>query len=166
MATHTNTVENKLMEVIPLHFDVPKHQMSLQEFIEFAKDTTSIIDNFNEEFFEGKLKYKIYVVPPKDGGFIELLGITVAFVVGSAWVFVESDIGKAFIEELTGHTTEYWAKRAAVETKNIYANLADSANHSQRILEQKKLASLVLAKSTINFLKKRNQRSQKNWLHQ
>ena len=43
---------------IPFHFDVAEHSLPLGQFIDTANSTQAIIDNFNKEFFDGKLKYQ------------------------------------------------------------------------------------------------------------
>lgn len=74
--------------IIPLHFNVPKHYLALEDFIVSAISTEMIVEDFNQQFFGGKLKYKIIVLPPEPGTFKERLGIKittagVAFLLGS-----------------------------------------------------------------------------------
>lgn len=97
--------EENIVEVIPLHFDVPHHRIPLDDFIQTAKKTEAILDGFNNRLFDGKLKYQMLVVPPKDGGFIEILGYisTAMGSIGLVWAYSQTKDGKAFFKGLTGH---------------------------------------------------------------
>jgi hypothetical protein len=100
-----------LDEIIPLHFETVDHNFPLKQFIEVAQSAEAIVENFNQQFFEGKLNYKILVIPPEQGTFLEILGIAITGTASSAWVFLESDIGKAFVKGLSGHEPAYWGNK-------------------------------------------------------
>ena len=98
-------------EIIPIHFDVPDHHLPLSQFIEAAKSAQAVVDNINKEMFEGKLRYKLLVLPPKEGTFLEVLKIAIP-IGGAIWAAMSTDIGKAFIKGLTGQEPKYWAEKA------------------------------------------------------
>ena len=95
---------------IVFHFDVDQHSLPLKQFVDTATATLSIIENFNEELFDGKGKFELRVITPEPGGLIELLEIVVV-VGGPVWAFLSTDIGKAYIEGLTGHEPAHWAEQ-------------------------------------------------------
>ena len=112
------------MEILPIHFDVPGHYLSLRTFIETSRQTEFIIANFNREFFYGKLNYEIIVLPPSQGSFKTRLGVAVIAVGASVWAILESDIGKAFVEGLTGHEPAHWARSAGLELREFIEDLS------------------------------------------
>lgn len=99
-----------IVSVMPLHFDVPGHYLPLTTFVETANQTRAVIDGFNRELFDGQLKFEFFVLPPEPGSFKAKLGVALLAGWGMVWTFTESDIGKSFIEGLTGHDPSYWAK--------------------------------------------------------
>jgi hypothetical protein len=90
----------EVIQEICLHFDVPEHHLSLDDFISYAKNTRSIIDNFNKEVFSGKLEYKLLVLPPGPGSFLKKMGLVILGVPTLLLTDVVGDIGKGFIEGL------------------------------------------------------------------
>lgn len=150
------------MGVIPLHFDVPEHHLPLNQFIDAAKSTQAIIDNFNQEFFENKLEYQIHVITPKEGGLIELLQIIVP-VAAPIWAFLYTDIGKAYIKGLTGKEPSFWAKIAGEKTKAYL--LDENGRKPEKQVEEKKkppefkqeeqkAASIIVVQMTLGFLQR------------
>lgn len=127
--------------VIPLHFDVPEHHIPLEQFIDSARSAQDIIDNFNSEFFDKKLKYELLVITPQTGGLIELLQVVVP-VAAPFWAFLGTDIGKAYIKGLTDHEPAFWAEKLGKKTRE----LTD--------IDKQKVCACLLALMTIGFLKK------------
>lgn len=125
--------------LIIFHFDLEDHALPLDQFIDTAKSAQAVIDVFNKEFCAGKLKYKINVVAPEEGGLIEILQL-VGITVGAFWAFASSPPGAAFIVGATGHTPEYWAEKAGSRTK---------------------AATLMLTKMVMAFFKKKPEELQK-----
>lgn len=94
---------------IVFHFDVERHSIPLKQFIETARSTQLIIDDFNEQLFDKKLRYDLHVRSPEIGGLMEVLGLILGGG-GVMWAFLATDIGKAFIKGLTGEDPAYWAE--------------------------------------------------------
>lgn len=137
------TTENK--GIIPLHFGVTEHSMPLNQFISAATSTQAIIDNFNKEFFDNKLKYQINILTPKKGSVIELLELyDVQITSAAVLTFFGSDNGKALIKGLTGNEPSFWFEEAGLKMRAI--------------LSSKKtpplIVSIILAQITLGFLKK------------
>lgn len=117
-------------QFIPLHFNVLEHSLPLEEFIIAAKSTESIIEDFNQQFFGGNLKYQIIVLPPEAGTFKQLLGLNLMtagaiFVLGGLVPEFSSGVvkgltGKSVFElgelvgqeviEITSEGKEYWQR--------------------------------------------------------
>jgi hypothetical protein len=131
--------------LISLHFDVPDHHIPLSQFIDSAKSAQDIIDSFNQEFFDKQLKYELRVIAPQQGGLIELLQVIVP-IAAPVWVFLCTDIGKAYIKGLTDHEPVYWAELAGKKTKELSKELSE--------VDKKKLCATIIALMVIGFLQK------------
>lgn len=98
-------------EQLYIHFDVPTHYLKLDTFINSALQTKLIIEGFNNNFFQGNLDYELIVLPPEEGSFLSKLAVYVWGGLMSLGAFIESDIGKGYIEGLTGKLPQHWAKQ-------------------------------------------------------
>lgn len=144
----------KEIQVIPIHFDVPGHQLLLSTFVETATQTEAIIRSFNRELFDEKLEYEIVVLPPEVGSFKSRLGIWA--VAASIFAFVESDIGKAFIKGLTGNEPAYWAENAGVELSTyLRANEVGQSTSKGEVNSAKcRFETRIVVESVKSFLTK------------
>lgn len=115
------------------HFDVKRNSIPLSLFLDAARATQEIIDNFNHTLFDSKVKYELHVKTPEDGSLIEVLTIVIG-VGGSVLAFLGTDIGKAFFKGLTKQEPAEWAER-----------LGTSIRHE---INKRKKADLVIAEST------------------
>ena len=95
---------------IVYHFDVDRGSIPLAQFIETARATQEIIDDFNKSLFDEKLKYEIRVKTPEEGSLLEVLTVVV-MVGGSILTFLGTDIGKAFFKGLTTESPAVWAEK-------------------------------------------------------
>lgn len=92
------------------HFDVERSSIPLLQFIDSARATQEIIDDFNRSLFDDKVKYEIRVKTPEDGSLIEVLWVVVT-IGGSVLAFLDTDIGKAFFKGLTTEEPAIWAEK-------------------------------------------------------
>ncbi|MCE9508314.1 MAG: hypothetical protein K8R48_08410 [Alphaproteobacteria bacterium] len=147
--TQIDLIDGHLIQVLPLHFNIAEHYLPLDEFIETAKNTRAIVENFNKEFCGGKLKYRIVVLPPEKGSFKSRLGVWIIAGASTLWLFAESDIGKGYISGLTGQEPAYWAKQSGVATKKAIDEVTKKDTN-----ESKQAASVVLKECAKGFLAK------------
>ena len=103
-------IEKPLGEIV-YHFDLSAHSLSLQQFIDTARASQKILDDFNEQVFDKKIRYELRVMPPEKGGFVELLGLVVLGGGGAIWTVLGTDIGKAYFKGLTGQEPGDWAEK-------------------------------------------------------
>ncbi len=115
---------NQPGEVV-FHFDVARHSIPLKQFIDTARSSQAVIDDFNEQLFDKKLRYELRVMAPEPGGLLEVLGFVVLSGGGAVWVFLGTDIGKAFFKGLTGEEPAYWAEKLGKKTRKL-ANMKDN----------------------------------------
>lgn len=113
---------------IVYHFDVDRSSIPLAQFIDSARATQEIIDDFNKSLFDDKLKYELRVKTPEDGSLIEVLAVVVT-AGGSVLAFLATDIGKAFFKGLTTEEPATWAEKvgAAIRLALSQAGATDSA---------------------------------------
>ncbi|MCF6318998.1 MAG: hypothetical protein L3J83_06930 [Proteobacteria bacterium] len=113
-------------ETFYIHFNLPDHQIPLSTFIETANETQAVIRAFNNILFDGKPTFEIYVIPPEEGTFLgkyKVIFIAAALLLGGSWKFIDHDIGKLIIKELTGNEPIYYAQEAIKVIKSFLKNL-------------------------------------------
>ena len=106
---------------IVYHFDVEQHRIPVRQFVDTAKATLAILDNFNEELFDNKGKFELRIITPQPGGFIGVFEVIVG-VGGVIWASLSTDIGKAFIKGLTGHEPAFWSERLGEKSRKLIPN--------------------------------------------
>ena len=103
---------------IKIHYDVPRHEIPLVQFVNSANSLKNIIDDFNKEIFDKNINYELFICAPEEGGLKEICKIVVISG-GLLWASLESDIGKAYIKGLTGNQPSYYAEEAGVKTGEL-----------------------------------------------
>ena len=103
---------------ITLHFDLPTHFLPFQDFVEFGSHVEGIVKGLNQSLFQGNLNFEIVVLPPKEGGFIEVLGAITA-VPGLVYWYSRTEGGIAFFEGLTGKPPVYWQRKAGEKLREM-----------------------------------------------
>lgn len=123
-----------------IHFDVSEHYLSLDTFIGTAESARKMIKALDETFFNGDLNYELIVLPPKEGTFLSKLGLVVAGPM-AVFAFLNTDVGGAYVEGLTGLSPSEWAKtfgedhRALIDDALEEINYLDEENQSDFIPE-------------------------------
>lgn len=137
--------------VIPFHFDVDEHTISLSQFVLTAKAFQTIVDNFNRQIFDDTLNYKIVVLPPEKGGFIGFLEFVIENPIvntAATLAILENNIVKNIIKELTGHTAAEWSIELTKGLKTTLSKIDEG--------KRKKLLvgtfAFILANMAINFV--------------
>lgn len=92
-----------------IHFDVNDHFLKLDTFIRTAESARKVIDALDETFFNGSLEYELIVLPPAEGTFLSKLAVLVG-VPGLVFTFINTEVGGAYVEGLTGRSPSEWAK--------------------------------------------------------
>lgn len=73
-----NIANNEIMqEELCIHFDTSEHRIPIDVFVTTGSSIHKISKDFNKKFFDNHLSPEIYVVPPKNGGFIEFFNFVV-----------------------------------------------------------------------------------------
>lgn len=105
--TVTSAVPRK--EIL-FHFDVDGHALSLDTFINTATNTRAIIEAYNRDLFDGQLAYELVVLAPEPGSFLSKLALFVWGGAASVFAFLETDMGAAYFEGLTGKEPKEYAQ--------------------------------------------------------
>ena len=93
-----------------IHFDVSDHFLKLDTFIKTAESARKVIDALDETFFNGSLEYELIVLPPAEGTFLSKLAIWVSGGTAAVFGFLNTDVGSAYVEGLTGRKPAEWAQ--------------------------------------------------------
>ncbi|MBO6773372.1 MULTISPECIES: hypothetical protein [unclassified Thalassospira] len=149
-------------DVLPIHFDVDQHRLPLKDFVETALSAQKIVETFNEEILDNSAKLELFVVPPKQGSFLTLIGI-VASSVAATWAVMQTDIGKSFIKGLTGQEPAYWAEVAGQKLRARIGRTEDDLEVDEISVEelvpenselQREITAIVLSELIRRFLEK------------
>jgi hypothetical protein len=87
-----------------LHFDVSDHYLKLETFIKTADSARKVIEALDDTFFGGSLEYELIVLPPAEGTFLSKLALWVSGGTAAVFGFLNTDVGSAYVEGLTGRT--------------------------------------------------------------
>lgn len=102
---------NVIKEELCIHFDTDEHQIPLDVFLVTGSTINTITKEFNKKIFAGKISPKIYVVPSKNGGFIEIFNLFVTehpLEIGvSSWFL------NFILERYTDRSIKGWADKIA-----------------------------------------------------
>jgi hypothetical protein len=140
--------------IIPIHFDVPKHYIPFDTFVETARQTRNIIDSLNEQIFGGELQYEFVVFPPEEGTFLQKLGVIIVSAGCISWAFIESDVGRAFIRGLTEHEPAYYAEQIGIQLKELNAESTTpvETGSPENDTARSELLNRIMVDSTKSFL--------------
>lgn len=152
---------------IVYHFDVDRSSIPLAQFIDTARATQEIIDDFNKSLFDDKLKYELRVKTPEDGSLIEVLAVVVT-VSGSVLAFLGTDIGKAFFKGLTSEEPAAWSEKAGARIRKALSKQKEAVRKDEPVAldevvdlvpsaepaseDTKQIEAEVIAQVTICFL--------------
>lgn len=143
-------------QILPVHFQISDHYISLSEFISTAHTAQNVLRGLNEELFQGNLDIQLVVLPPREGSFLEQLGIILngdsdffenGLTIAGTLLFLKSEEGKALLRGLTKHELDYWFEEAGkLVRKGLIAASQPTIN---------KIALLWILKTTcVAFLEK------------
>ncbi|MCA0849214.1 hypothetical protein [Salipiger thiooxidans] len=93
-----------------IHFDVRDHFLKLDTFIKTAENARKVIDALDETFFDGGLEYELIVLPPEEGTFLSKLALWISGGTTVVFGFLNTDVGSAYVEGLTGRNPAEWAQ--------------------------------------------------------
>lgn len=104
--------------LVPIHFDVSSHFVSLDTFLRTSLATNVIVGDLNSQLFDNKLAYKLVVLPPEDGTYLIRLGIALLSGYAAVLAFSDTDFGKGVIRGLTNHDPEFWGEMIGSSIRN------------------------------------------------
>lgn len=113
------------------HFDVERGSIPLAQFVETARATQEIIDDFNRTLFDDKVRYELRVKTPEEGSLIEVLAVVVT-AGGSVLAFLGTDIGKAFFRGLTTKEPSAWAEEVGTCIRQALSKLQQAVEIESR----------------------------------
>ncbi|MGO6748793.1 hypothetical protein ACCT00_01545 [Rhizobium ruizarguesonis] len=134
-------------DILYFHFDVQDHHLKLETFIQTADSARKIVASLNESFFQRSLQYELVVLPPDEGSFLTRLAILVA-TPAAAFTFIDTDVGAAFIDGLTGKPPVEWAKELGQTSREaaekLYETLTTEGKPDSKVICQVS-ANMVVA---------------------
>lgn len=108
-----------------IHFDVRDHFLKLDTFIKTAESARKVIEALDDSFFNGALEYELIVLPPSGGTFLSKLAIWVSGGTAAVFGFVNTNVGSAYVEGLTGRTPAEWAQSFGQNHRDLIGSSLD-----------------------------------------
>lgn len=112
-----------------MHFDVEGHFLTLDTFISTAISAREIVEAFDQSFFNGELQYSFLILPPDDGSFLSKFAIWVGAGTAAVFSFMNTDVGAAYIEGLTGKAPIEWANELGEAHQNMLKSVQEYTTH-------------------------------------
>lgn len=118
-------------QLLPIHFDLPRHVIPLHTFIETAESAGRIAEVINQELFGGSFTLEIVIVPPQEGSFLSRLGINVktvsVFVALSIAAGPLSEFGSGIFQEIVSKSASDLGKELASGVRDAFDELLSSS---------------------------------------
>lgn len=114
-------------KILLIHFDVPGHTLSIETFIQTAISINRVVDALNEDLFQGSLEYELFIAPPEEGTFLAKFGTWVGGGAVALFGFVNTPVGGAYVEGLTGQPPEYWSQELGEHTGELIKAIDDQS---------------------------------------
>lgn len=139
-------------QLLPIHFDVPRHVIPLQAFIETAENAGRIAEVINQELFGGSFTLEIVIVPPEEGSFLSKLGIVATavsiFVAGAIVSGPLGDFGSGIFEEIVSKDASDVGKELVQSVRSAFEELTSSSEDR----EAKCVAASVVTVAAVKWI--------------
>lgn len=99
----------KDFEKLYINFKQNDNYMSISNYEQVLKSTRIIFENLTQDIMEIGSDAELMIYAPQRGCIITIFGVSITTY--GVFKFLESDMGKAFIKELTGHEPAHWTGR-------------------------------------------------------
>lgn len=121
----------KGFEKLYINFKQNDNYMSIADYEEVLKSTKTIFNNITQDIMNIGSDVELMVYAPQKGCVITIFGISITTY--GIFKFLESDMGKEFVKELTGHEPAYWSGQLAKLIKTLIIKIYSM---SQQELEE------------------------------
>lgn len=139
-------------QLLPIHFDLPRHVIPLQTFIDTAESAGRIAEVVNQEFFGGTLLLEIVIIPPEEGSFLSKLGINVkvagVFIAGAMLSGPFGDISSGVMEGILTKNPSDIGKALGEGIRSAYDELVSGSEDQ----EAKCVAASVMTVATVKWI--------------
>jgi hypothetical protein len=133
----------KKAQLLPIHFDLPRHVIPLQTFIETAENAGRIAEVLNQELFGGSFTLELVIVPSEEGTFLSKLGIVVTavsvFVAGAIVSGPLGDFGSGIFEEIVSKDASDVGKELVQSVRAAFEELRSSSEDREAKCVQRRL---------------------------
>lgn len=133
----------------PIIFDVTEHAVALDTFISVSQQYENLVNEFNKEYLDGELIYRLYVLPPEPGSLKHTIGV--AIIAGAIGSILGGGVS-GFVEGVTGHTPVEIAQRNGERLAKEFSQLFGS-DDDEKYSDNLRACS-VLIQSTRDFLER------------
>lgn len=112
---------------LPIYYDVQESRVRLDTFIGVAKQYENLIHILAEEIFGQQIVIQVYVLPPEEGSLRQVLGVVVVAGMGGILGTGGWEIGRGFINGLTGQSPEEWSQQLGEELREMLSSEVDES---------------------------------------
>lgn len=139
-------------QLLPIHFDLPRHVIPLQTFIVTAENAGRIAEVINQELFGGNFTLEVVIVPPEAGSFLSQLGIVVTavgiFIAGAIVSGPLGDFGSGIFEEIVSNDASDVGKELVQSVRAAFEELTSSSEDR----EAKCVAASVVTVAAVKWI--------------
>lgn len=121
----------KGFEKLYINFKQNDNYMSIADYEKVLSSTKTIFENITQDIMNIGSDVELMIYAPQKGCVITIFGISITTY--GIFKFLESDMGKAFVKELTGHEPAYWSGQLAKLIKTMIVKIYSM---SQKELEE------------------------------
>jgi hypothetical protein len=139
-------------QLLPIHFDLPRHTIPLRTFVQTAESAAKIANQVNTDLFGGSLVLEVVVIPPEEGSFLTKLGflvVSVGLFAGAAIISGPlGDFGSGVFEELVNTSPTDAGRKLVQVAKAALEELLEETDDK----EAKCIAASALTVATVRWL--------------
>lgn len=139
-------------QLLPIHFDLPRHVIPLQTFIDTAENAGRIAEVINQELFGGSFTFTVVIVPSEEGSFLSQLGIFVTavsiFTAGAIVSGPLGDLGSGIFEEIVSKDASDVGKELVRGVRAAFEELASTSENR----EAKCVAASIVTVAAVKWI--------------
>ncbi len=123
-------MDNEIINIIPIHYDVDSHTIDLDVFIKAAQGVKDVALDLGGKLCGTNIQCRVLILPPEEGSFRQKLGIVLIGFTG----LVGGDVASGIVTGLTGKNISEWSQNATECVKTCVVEFMQKSNEKLKEL--------------------------------